>query len=100
MTRPPKLGNLIDAVRACLESGRYLDTRHATDRQAERSITRPEIFFALKHGHHEKKKDRFEERFHAWNYSVRGKTIDKRDLRIVISFDVTGVLIITAIELR
>jgi hypothetical protein len=53
----------------------------------------------LKNGYHEKKKDKFEEQYHAWNYVVRGKTIDGRNLRIVVSFDPSGMLIITAIDL-
>lgn len=36
----------------------------------------------------------------AWNYAIRGRTIDGRSLRIVISFEADGVLlIITAIDL-
>ena len=87
-------------VHACVEDGRYLDTRHATDRQYERKVNRPEILYVLKHGYHEKKKDKFDEYYQAWNYSVRGKTVDRRELRVVVSFDPSGMLIITAIELK
>ena len=34
---------------------------HATERQKQRGIIRPEILFVLRHGHHEKKKDKFGE---------------------------------------
>ena len=77
-----------------------MDTRHGNERQRERQITRPEIFFVLRHGHHEKKKDKFDAHYSAWNYSVQGKTVDRRELRIIVSFDENGMLIITAIELR
>ena len=51
-------------------------------------------------GYHERRKDRYEELYHAWSYSIRGKTIDDRRLRIVVSFDLeTGMLIIMAIGL-
>ena len=33
-------------------------------------------------------------------HAVRGKTLDKRDLRVVVSFDATGMLIITTIEVH
>lgn len=79
---------------------RYLDTRHATQRQSERNVTRPEILYALVNGFHEKRKDKFEESYNAWNYSIRGKTIDARSLRIIVSFDENDMLIITAIDLR
>ena len=100
MDRPSKILHLITAIRNCIDEGRYLDTRHASERKLERQINRPEILYVLKNGHYEKKKDKFEERFGAWNYSIRGKTIDRREIRVIVSFDENGMLIITAIELR
>ena len=91
--------NLLVAVKSCIESGRYFDTRHATDRQSERSISRTEILYVLKYGRHEKSKDQYNEKYLAWNYAVRGRTLDRRDFRIIISFDNNNMLIITAIEL-
>ena len=77
-----------------------MDTRHALERQDERRINRPEILYVLKHGHHEKSKDTFSEFHHSWNYSVRGETVDRRELRVIVSFDEDGMLIITALEPR
>jgi phage terminase large subunit-like protein len=76
-----------------------LDTRHATERQEERSITRPELLKVLRTGFHEKKKDQFKEEYQAWNYAIRGKTVDERNLRVIVSFDLNGMLIISAIDL-
>ena len=99
-SRPTKHPDVLKLVKECIENGRYLDTRHATDRQSERSINRLEVIYVLKNGHHEKRKDKFEDRFNVWNYAIRGKTLDKRDLRIVVSFDENvQLLIITAIEI-
>ena len=99
MDRPPKISNLMGTIRKCIEEGRYLDTRHASQRQAERDVTRPELLHALLNGYHEKRKDKFEVAYNAWNYSVRGKTVDARALRVVVSFDENNMLIITAIDL-
>ncbi len=99
MDRQSKIISLMETIRKCIEEGRYLDTRHATQRQVERDVTRPELLHALLNGFHEKRKDRFEEAYNAWNYSVRGKTIDARTLRVVVSFDESNMLIITAIDL-
>lgn len=99
MLKKHKIHNLLDAVRSSLESGHYFDTRHATDRQAERSISRTEVVYVLKHGRHEKSKDQYQERYWTWNYAIRGKTIDRRDVRVIVSFDENNMLIITAIEL-
>ncbi len=46
-------------IRKCIEDGRYLDNRHATQRQTERKVTRPEYLHALlKHADYHG--DRFE----------------------------------------
>lgn len=48
-------------------------------------------------GRHEKSKDRFDDAFSAWNYAVRGQTVDRLDLRFIVSFDdERDLLIITA----
>lgn len=97
--RPEKHLEIIPLIKTCIETGNYLDTRHALDRQNERSINRLEVIYVLKNGYHEKRKDEYKEKFNAWNYAIRGKTLDKRDLRIAVSFDeTTKLLIITAIE--
>ena len=99
MKRPPKIDNLINEVCSKLDSGNYRYVGHANERLQERSVSRPEVKHVLKHGHHEKRKDEFKEEFWQWNYSVRGKTVDKRSLRIAVTFDKTNMLIITVIDL-
>jgi len=90
-------------ARFCLEKGRYRDTRHVLERRQEREITLMEIKAVIGNGWHEKAKDRYQEEYAAWSYAVRGKTVDKRALRVVISFepDEKGelLLLITAIDL-
>ena len=97
---PPKHQDVLAEIRRCIDAGRYLDTRHARQRKRERSISLPDVLHVLVCGYHEKRKDRYEELHKAWSYSIRGRTIDDRSLRIVVSFDKeTGMLIITAIDL-
>lgn len=99
--RPAKVVDLLARVRDCVNCGNYRDTTHARIRQKERRIILPEIIQVLSTGTHEKSKDRIDEAFNEWNYSIRGKTIDGRMLRIIISFDEeTKLLIITAICLE
>lgn len=97
--KAPKIPHLMREVQECVENGRYLDTRHSLDRQAERAISRLEVLYVLRHGYHEKRKDRYEKGFTAWNYAVRGKTLDRKELRVIVSFDKDRLLIITAIAL-
>lgn len=99
--KPPKLANLLDSVRDCIRLGKYRDTYHARLRQKERSITLLEILHVLNTGRHEKSKDTFDLAFTAWNYAIRGDTIDGKDVRVVVSFDEErDLLIITAISLK
>ncbi len=98
--RPLKLTNLPEKVRCCIRRGAYLDTYHSSLRQTQRGISRPEILFVLLNGWHEKSRDRFDEYSWNWTYAIRGKTVDARELRIIVSFDDDGMLIITAIELN
>jgi hypothetical protein len=100
MTRPPKLLALMPAVHMALDQGRYLYSNHAMDRQNQRRINRAEVLQVLRTGHHEKAKDTYDAAHKAWNYAVRGKSLDLRELRIVVSFDQAGMLIITAIDLN
>lgn len=96
-----KIDNILEIISDLLKSDRYRYSLHALERMAQRKITRPEVLQILKKGHHEKVKDVYDEMFNSWNYSIRGKTIDKRELRIVISLDnSTGMIIITAININ
>lgn len=97
--RPEKHSNLLEEIRRHLKSGKYRYAGHATERLVERKITRPEVIQVLEAGYHEKAKDTFDEAYLAWNYSVRGKTVDDRRLRIIVSFEKANILIITVIDL-
>lgn len=100
-SKPKKVVDLLGTVRECVLLGKYFDTTHAKIRQKERKIVLTEIIHVLLNGVHEKSKDRIDEVFNEWNYAIRGKTIDGRPLRIIVSFDQeTNLLIITAIHLE
>ncbi len=99
--RPAKLENVLSLARARLAEGRYRDTRHATERKRERSVTLLEVRQIIEAGWSEKSKEEFKEEWQAWNYAIRGKTIDGRSLRIAVSFDDDDyLLIITAVDLE
>lgn len=98
-TRPVKIHNLLEVIRGCIEIGRYRSCLHLEQREIERSITRREVLYVLRQGFHEKKEDDFDEAFQAWNYAIRGKTVDQRELRVFVSFDEeTMMIIITTFE--
>lgn len=101
--RPPKHADALGLARRCLDEGRYRDTRHVVERREQRSITLLEVKEVIRSGWQEAAKDDYRPEYGAWNYAVRGRTLDRRSLRVVISFerDETGelLLLITAIDL-
>ena len=98
--RPQKIERLLDVIKQCIESGRYLSCLHLELREEERGITRREVLNVLLTGFHEKKEDGFDEVYQKWHYAIRGKTLDARELRVFISFDeTTKMIIITTYEM-
>jgi len=92
-----KVDDLLTKIKSSLIAGEYLFTDHAQERLQHREVTRQEVLIS---GFHEKRKDQFDQRFNAWKYSIKGKTLDQRPLRIIVSFDPDGMLIITIIDLN
>ena len=91
--------DLLKLVRECLAKGSERYSKHANDRLQSREVTRQEVRQVLTTGYHEKRKDVFDEQYGSWHYSIRGKSIDGRSLRIVVSFDARNMIVITVIDL-
>lgn len=97
-TSPEKLKNVLEKVKACIDSSDYSFSIHALDRQVERSITIPTILYVLKNGYLENRKTTFDVVYNRWKYAVRGKTVDNLDIRVVVAFDEEEMLIITVMH--
>jgi hypothetical protein len=65
----------------------------------ERGVQFLDAIYVLQNGYHEKKKTIFHEASQKWRYAIRGKTPDFLELRIVITFDETNMIIITVVDL-
>lgn len=74
MFRPEKMKNVFEKIKYCLESGKYILTKHALERQSQRSINLPDVLHVLKNGREEKNKSSFDEAQNTWKYAIRGKT--------------------------
>lgn len=96
--RPSQLEELFPKIRDCIENDRYRLTRHAIDRKTERNIELPDVLHVLKSGYHEKQKTSFDEIFKTWKYAIRGKTLEKMDIRVIIAFDEDEMMIITVMH--
>lgn len=94
--RSAKIDNLLSKIKECIDTGKYILTKHALDRQNERSINLTETLYVLKNGHEDKRKTCFDKENNTWKYAIRGKTlIDQLDARAIVAFDENSMLIIT-----
>lgn len=74
-------------IKTSLESGHYIILPHARLRCKERRVLPRDIEFVLAKGHRIKSRDKFDTSYGSWSYVFEGKTIDERDLRVVIILD-------------
>lgn len=99
MAATPKLDHLSDRVRQAVKNDSYRISKHAQQRMEERDISLTEVNYILKNGYHEAAKDEFDNDRSNWRYSIRGMTVDRRDIRVVVSFDkITKMFVITVID--
>jgi hypothetical protein len=98
--RPHKDDQILEKIRGKALSGNYIPVEHAKLRMDQREITDPEVRYVLITGYHEKKKDSYSPEHISWNYAIRGKTVDSRSIRIIVTFDSDDMLLITVIDLE
>lgn len=99
MEATPKIPNVLQLIRSRTHAGEFIILPHALERGSQRAIAVADIVYVLSTGNHESKKDQYKEEYRAWNYAIRGKTIDNRELRIAVSFDEEYMLVITVIRI-
>lgn len=93
--RPLQIVDLHAKICECIDTGKYVHSYHALERQKSREIGLEDILYVLKHGIHEKHKTTFDNDFQTWKYAIRGKTLDNDDISVIIAFDDSGMIIIT-----
>ena len=81
-----------------IKSGKYRLTKHAAEEQAKDDIDLQDTLHVLKTGSHESEKTTFNNRFQNWNYAIRGRTEDSKNVRVIISFS-NEMMIVTVMEL-
>lgn len=97
--RPAQIGNLLERIRESVKTGNYIVRKHALERLNERAISLRDVNYVLIRGYHEKQKTSFDSVFQTWKYSIRGKTMDGLEVRVIVSF-VEMMAIITVIRLE
>lgn len=98
MSKPPKLTEkeLLEIVKAAIQSGNYRYTDHALIQMEKRSINDRQVVQSLTQGQRYKRKDSVNPGFRSWNYGFRLIDPDNLEKREVIIINVSeGLLIIT-----
>lgn len=99
--KPERVKDVSAKIGECLAEGKYYVTKHAFSRQRERMIRLPETLYVLETGHEDKKKTSFDAEHKTWKYAICGKTLrDELDVRVIIAFDESGMLIITVMYIE
>lgn len=96
--RPPQLDELLKKIGEHIEQGRYRQSIHAFERCEQRNIDILDALYVLRHGYHEKQKTSFDELHQTWKYSIRKKTLDGEDVRVIVAFDSHDMMIITVMR--
>lgn len=83
-----------------IANAEYVFKKHAKQRQIDRTISDLDVLNILvdknkRNRHRNKKKDKYEEGREDWNYCVEGQNLDKKKIRIIISFQDNMIPIIT-----
>lgn len=102
--RPPKEKDVLKKLRALHGTGRLRIHPHANQRMGERNVIYFEVLQALSNAKHTPSEDRFSEEHQNWEYSMEGKTLDSKLLRIGIAFEIDQktserVLVVTVIDI-
>lgn len=85
--------NILQKIKEHIRKGTYVLVKHAIQRQEERGIKLPDVLRVLEHGRHERDKDIFDTKSQGWRHAIRGTTINRIDLRVIVAFQVEMVII-------
>ena len=89
---------LKNEIQTHIRNGTYRLTKHAAEEQAKDDLDMPDTLHVLRTGIHESKKTTFSNKFQKWNYAIRGRTEDLKEVRVIISFT-EEMMIVTVMEL-
>lgn len=93
---------LFTGIVRAINSKKYYFSDHGEMRSATRQkVTDFEVIRILRNSDkwHEKAKDKYVDGKADWNYHIRGKNTDEDNIRIAVSFDKYGMVVITVINL-
>jgi hypothetical protein len=102
ITKPKKKSDkeLFALLDIKIANAEYIFKKHARQRQIDRTISELEVLDILegksrRNRHRNKNKDKYEEGREDWNYCIEGQNLDKKKIRIIISFESNMIPIIT-----
>lgn len=78
---------VLQKIRFCVETGIYILKKHQKMREKERNITRSEVLYVLKRGQLNFDHSGFNSRFQKDTYAIFGRTVDGKELEVIVSFN-------------
>lgn len=97
--KPPKDAGIVKKIKNCLINQRCKQSLHAIERIDKRRVSFQDVLFVLETGYREEVKDSYDEAFQNWKYAIRGKTLEKDDIRVIITISEDNIIIITVVNL-
>ncbi|MBS0623011.1 MAG: DUF4258 domain-containing protein [Verrucomicrobia bacterium] len=97
--RPLKDAEIAAKIKNCLENRRYKQSLHAMERIDKRKVSFQDVLFVLETGHREEAKDSYDETFQNWKYSIKGKTLENVNIRVIITLNEENIIVITVVNL-
>ena len=95
-----KLSDPLKKIRECVAQGKYQFSKHALDRVKERGIDVQTTKYILLNGQEYTRKTLFDNEHNNWKYAVQGETIDDLTVRVIVTIDMHGIIIITVIDVQ
>jgi hypothetical protein len=83
-----------------IENETFVLTKHAALEQKNDLIDLQDTLHVLKIGRHEREKTGFDNKFQVWKYAIRGKTGEGEVVRVIVSFLIPKMMIITVMKLQ
>jgi hypothetical protein len=88
---------LLKKVREHIGNGTYRISRHALEEMEADDLTIPDIKHVLINGRRAKEKDMYSNEWQGWKYAIQGKTMDNKEIRVIVAFE-KQMLIITVFK--
>jgi hypothetical protein len=95
----PKRADVMAEVARHVNRGTLLFTGHAIESMEIDNIEQDDVLHALRNGARAERHDEYSSTYSTWNYSIHGSSPDGCRMRVVVTFRMVEMVVVTAFEL-